>query len=85
MVKFNWNYPTTMWIGKDRIKDLPTACLTLNVKKPLLVTDKNLVKTKLIDNLIEILKSKKEQSNISRNKMRVRKIKKKKIKEQKLK
>ena len=64
MVKFNWNYPTTMWIGKDRIKDLPTACLTLNVKKPLLVTDKNLVKTKLIDNLIEILKSKKVDFSI---------------------
>ena len=29
----NWNYPTTMWVGKDRIKDLSIACKTLNIKK----------------------------------------------------
>ena len=22
MKKFNWNYPTTMWVGENRIKDL---------------------------------------------------------------
>jgi len=57
MINYNWNYPTTMWIGENRIKDLPAACLTLKIKKPLLVTDKNLVKTKLVDNLIEIFKT----------------------------
>ncbi len=64
MVKFNWNYPTTMWIGKDRIKDLPAACSTLNIKKPLLVTDRNLIKTKLINDLIETLKNKKVDFSI---------------------
>ena len=57
MINSNWNYPTTMWIGEDRIKDLPSACLKLKVKRPLLVTDKNLVKTKLVDNLIEMFRN----------------------------
>ena len=35
----NWNYPTTMWVGKNRVKDLSIACKTLNINKPLLVTD----------------------------------------------
>ena len=47
-MKSNWNYPTTMWVGKDRIKDLSIACKTLNMKKPLLVTDNGLVKSKII-------------------------------------
>ena len=42
MQKYNWNYPTTMWVGQDRIKDLGEACKNLNIKKPLLVTDKGL-------------------------------------------
>ena len=47
-MKSNWNYPTTMWVGKDRIKDLSIACKTLNMSKPLLVTDNGLVKSKII-------------------------------------
>ena len=42
MKKFNWNYPTTMWIGENRIKDLNLACTNLNIKKPLIVTDSDL-------------------------------------------
>ena len=34
MEKFNWNYPTSMWVGENRIKDLSIACKNLNVKKP---------------------------------------------------
>ena len=30
MKKFNWNYPTTMWVGENRIQDLGLACKTLN-------------------------------------------------------
>ena len=40
----NWNYPTTMWFGNGRIKDLQEACDTLNIKKPLFVTDSGLAK-----------------------------------------
>ena len=42
MKKFNWNYPTSIWVGENRIKDLSLACKNLNIKKPLLVTDKGL-------------------------------------------
>ena len=40
MQKYNWNYPTTMWVGENRINDIAQACKTLNISKPLLVTDK---------------------------------------------
>jgi alcohol dehydrogenase class IV len=56
-MKSNWNYPTTMWVGKNRIKDLSIACRTLNINKPLLVTDGGLAKSKII---IDILKNLKE-------------------------
>ena len=48
MQKYNWNYPTTMWVGKNRIKDLGNACKNLNIKKPLLVTDQGLAKSEII-------------------------------------
>jgi alcohol dehydrogenase class IV len=55
-MKSNWNYPTTMWVGKDRIKDLNIACKTLNIKKPLLVTDSGLAKSKIVINVLNNLK-----------------------------
>ena len=48
MQKYNWNYPTTMWVGQNRIKDLGIACKNLNIKKPLLVTDQGLAKSEII-------------------------------------
>ena len=48
MQKYNWNYPTTMWVGQNRIKDLGNACKNLNIKKPLLVTDQGLAKSEII-------------------------------------
>ena len=55
-MKSNWNYPTTMWVGKDRIKDLSIACKTLNMSKPLLVTDNGLAKSKIIVDVVNNLK-----------------------------
>ena len=56
MQKTNWNYPTTMWVGQDRIKDLNVACKNLNIKKPLLVTDKGLAGSDIIQNSLSNLK-----------------------------
>jgi len=56
MQKYNWNYPTTMWVGQDRIKDLGEACKNLNIKKPLLVTDKGLDSSDIIKNSLSNLK-----------------------------
>ena len=33
MQKYNWNYPTTMWVGENRIKDLGSACKNFEYKK----------------------------------------------------
>ena len=55
MKKFNWNYPTTMWVGENRIKDISLACKNLNLKKPLFVTDDQLVNKKIVkDTLINL-------------------------------
>ena len=51
-MKINWNYPTTVWFGEGRIKDLHIACRSLKIKKPLFVTDQDLVKTDLVKNII---------------------------------
>ena len=55
MIKSNWNYPTNMWVGENRIKDLGLACKILNIQKPLLVTDNDLVKKKIVSNSLKIL------------------------------
>ena len=57
MKKFNWNYPTTMWVGENRIKDIALACKNLNLKKPLFVTDDQLVNKKIVKDTLENLKN----------------------------
>ena len=56
MQNYNWNYPTTMWVGENRIKDLGFACNKLNINKPLLVTDNGLAKSKIIEDAAALLK-----------------------------
>ncbi len=56
MRKYNWNYPTTMWVGNNRIDDLAIACKSLGISKPLLVTDKGLAKSEIILNAVNLLK-----------------------------
>ena len=51
-MKINWNYPTTVWVGENRIYELSEACKNLNVTKPLFVTDKDLVNLPFIKNII---------------------------------
>ena len=67
MSNFNWNYPTIMWVGKDRINDLGKACMQLNIIKPLLVTDKGLAKTKMVSSILEQLKIEGLETNIFSN------------------
>ena len=55
MKKFNWNYPTTMWVGENRIKDIGFACRTLNIKKPLLITDSGLANSEIIKKTLDKL------------------------------
>ena len=54
--KYNWNYPTTIWVGQNRIKDLSLACKKLNISKPLFVTDRDLVKSNMVKKTLLDLK-----------------------------
>ena len=55
MKKFYWNYPTTMWVGEDSIKDISLACKKLSIEKPLLVTDNNLVNSQIVKKTLDNL------------------------------
>ncbi len=52
----NWNYPTAIWFGDNRIKDISIALKQLNIKNPLIVTDDALVKLPIMQNLTKALK-----------------------------
>ena len=56
MQKYNWNYPTTMWVGNNRAEDLAIACKSLGISKPLLVTDNGLAKSEIVLNAVNLLK-----------------------------
>ena len=55
MNKYNWNYPTTMWVGENRINDIAQACNNLGITRPLLVTDKVLAQTEILKKTLSIL------------------------------
>ena len=44
----NWNYPTTIWFGDQRINEIQKACESLNINNPLIVTDPGILKTDII-------------------------------------
>ena len=57
-MKTNWNYPTSIWVGEDRIKDLPEACKNLKILSPLFVTDKDLINLEMTKTIISEIKKK---------------------------
>ena len=62
-MKINWNYPTSVWVGENRIKDLTEACKNLNISSPLFVTDKDLINLDMTKKII--LEVKKKFSNLT--------------------
>ena len=66
-MKFNWNYPTTVWVGEDRVNDLGEACINLKITKPLFVTDKDLISLSFIQKIINKIKSKFQELKIFSN------------------
>ena len=56
-MKSNWNYPTNVWVGEGRSSDLTEACNISKVKKPLFVTDKDLVSLPMTVEIITNLKN----------------------------
>ena len=57
MQNMNWNYPTNVWFGVDRSKEIQKACDTLGIKTPLIVTDPGLLQTSIIDEINNSLSS----------------------------
>ena len=57
MENMNWNYPTLIWFGLNRIKEIQNACDDLQIKRPLIVTDPGIQKTDIIDKINSYLSS----------------------------
>jgi len=57
-MKTNWNYPTSVWVGENRIEDLSQACENLKILNPLFVTDKDLINLNMTKNIISEVKKK---------------------------
>ena len=51
MENINWNYPTSIWFGLDRIKEIQKECDNLNIKNPLIVTDPGILQTDIINKI----------------------------------
>ena len=58
MMSMNWNYPTTIWFGDQRINEIQKACESLNIQKPLIVTDPGILKTGIIEKINSSLNTK---------------------------
>lgn len=51
-LKGNWNYPTAVRFGAQRIAELPEACRELGMTRPLLVTDPGLAQLPMVQQAI---------------------------------
>ena len=68
MQDMNWNYPTTIRFGLDRIKNIQDSCEELNMHNPLIVTDPGILETDIINNINSFMKSKADVfSNLKSN------------------
>jgi len=56
MENMNWNYPTSIWFGINRISDIQKACDDLKILNPLIVTDPGIIKTDIIKKINTSLK-----------------------------
>ena len=64
MTSYNWNYPTTVWVGEKRIEDLYLACKQLKIKKPLFVTDGGLAQSEMVKKIVDDLNKKSFQTKV---------------------
>ena len=58
MDNMNWNYPTPIWFGLNRVNEIQKACENLSIKNPLIVTDPGILKTDIISKVNNSLDSK---------------------------
>ena len=55
-MKINWNYPTSMWVGENRVDDISKACKQLEISNPMFVTDKDLINLDMTNKILINLK-----------------------------
>jgi len=53
----NWNYPTSIRFGAGRIAELPEACRSLGIKRPLLVTDPGLAALPMVERAVGLCRA----------------------------
>jgi len=51
----NWSYPTAIRFGAGRISEIPEACATAGIKKPLLITDRGLASMDITSKTLDFL------------------------------
>jgi alcohol dehydrogenase class IV len=51
-----WNFPTRVVTGAGRIAELPQACRTYGITRPLLVTDRGLAASDLIAGIVRLIR-----------------------------
>ena len=66
-MKINWNYPTPVWLGENRVKVLAHACEILEISKPLFVTDKDLFNLPMVKKIISEIENKFKEINTFSN------------------
>jgi alcohol dehydrogenase class IV len=56
-ISANWNYPTAVKVGAGRIRELPGICISLQMKRPLLITDPGLAPLPMVLNAVDACNS----------------------------
>jgi|TARA_B110000196_G_scaffold308146_1_gene308496 alcohol dehydrogenase class IV len=51
MENMNWNYPTPIWFGVNRVKEIQKGCNDLKITNPLIVSDPGVLKTDIVNKL----------------------------------
>jgi alcohol dehydrogenase class IV len=54
-LRANWSFPTRIWAGPGRIAALPDACAQLRIHRPLIVTDRALVRHSILQSALALL------------------------------
>ena len=56
-MKANWNYPTSIRVGEQRLSELGACCADLNIQNPLLVTDPGLADLPILEQALAVCTS----------------------------
>ena len=57
MQSTNWNYPTNIWVGEGRHKEITQACDRFGISRLLVVVDSGLLNQSWVGELLEQLSS----------------------------